>query len=1327
MSVAGDNRTKPTKEEMVTIHMFSLNGQASTPPFEATTIQSITADFKPYELDLASHEHLKNLELNDPPDGKNQQVDILLSGKICNEIIRGKPRTGRRDEPSATPTTMGWVLSGEKPGGSTTTVRRTFVTQQVKSPVDLTDFWSLEHQGILPTKNKKDESMTLDELDAMNLMRNKTTYNEKTKTYHSELLWRQDPKKFLQPNYNRAVAVMNSFRKKMAKDPEKLRKVDEQYHILLSEGFADTLTPSEIHQTETSHYTLESHAVFKEKSLTTKVRLVHNAASKDQLSKQSLNDMFHTGPNLLPELASTFVRFRLGKYAIIADISKMFFRIKLPLKDQNYLRMVWHFTDDKELTVMRMNSLPFGLACSPFMAIWVVQHNAEQFKDEFPAAKEVVKHIYMDDLSYTCDTKDEIKNMARDCTGAFGNASMGLHKWACNDQDCLSVIEKKSDTTFYPGDVAGVLGAKWNFKLDEVQFDFCEIIEDAPTIATKRSILSQTAQIFDVIGVFQPFVLKAKIFMQQLWSMPDIGWDTPLPPQMQVDWKEWCREIPLMQTIVLPRWIGKEKSDKLSLACFGDASLVAIGCAIYSVITKPNGKVISHLVFSRARVAPKKMLESQKCSEDEKLSIARLELLAALLTATAAESMRLALDVDKNDVHLFTDSMITLHRVIKGPGGWKQWVGARIRSILLTANSDHWYYINTEVNPSDLASRGVMASELINNKLWLHGPPVLQTPIETWEQMPNAVKEHNFNRMEAADERETQLSELFLCHRATIFVTQTEEEPFGPFQQLFTKTNNYDRLKRILAYMMFMLRKDKEIVQDHPTRSHGTRIIPYQVTPETLRAAEIKWLQLAQRAAWPDEVEDTTQFYNKNKGKPDKQDIVVKKKSDIANFNPRMHSDGLMRAKTRLADANIKDVENVPILLPKHNALVEKLIIQLHVRLSHAPRETMLATIRQQYLLVGGRQELKRILFLCKNQHCRKLRPLQPRMAPLPAERFLPEAWVHIATDILGPIHIKHACYETENPPKRPAGPKPECPHQNYRKVWIIVWNCLSTRCIHLQLLNDMSTETVIQALTNLISRRGAPRTIWSDNGRNYTAAQKEIKRLFDAIDKNKLMTHGATRGIEWKFSVPTAPNQNGVSEACVKLTKNLLFKTFKSCHLDWFQTEVVLLEVEAVLNNRPLRVIKEGDDYNPITPSMLCLGRSLLLLPDTKVKKKSTDITKMLAMRQQLMSLFWKRWIHQYLVELAPTKKWLFDTGRTIKVGDIVQLREDKLKKNEYQFAAVIALKESRQDGVIRSAMLRTKKGEVLRPLNRLALFEEHIPSGVTADDAPAAAPAGD
>lgn len=258
-----------------------------------------------------------------------------------------------------------------------------------------------------------------------------------------------------------------------------------------------------------------------------------------------------------------------------------------------------------------------------------------------------------------------------------------------------------------------------------------------------------------------------------------------------------------------------------------------------------------------------------------------------------------------------------------------------------------------------------------------------------------------------------------------------------------------------------------------------------------------------------------------------------------------------------------------------------------------------------------------------------------------------------------------------------------------------------------------MSTEAVLQAVSNLISRRGSPKTIWSDNGKNYVGAQAELKKLFSRLDKKKLSDHGAMRGITWNFAVPTAPNQNGVSEACVKLTKNILYKTFKDNHLNYFQAETVILQAEAIINNRPLRAIVAGDDYIPITPAQLCLGRSLKVLPDVKVTPKSTNITKMLATRQHLLAGFWKAWIHQYLLELAPTKKWHKTLGREIKVGDVVMLREDKLKKNEYLFASVISLKKSRLDGEARSALLRTKKGEVVRPLNRLALFEEHVPSG--------------
>ena len=60
-------------------------------------------------------------------------------------------------------------------------------------------------------------------------------------------------------------------------------------------------------------------------------------------------------------------------------------------------------------------------------------------------------------------------------------------------------------------------------------------------------------------------------------------------------------------------------------------------------------------------------------------------------------------------------------------------------------------------------------------------------------------------------------------------------------------------------------------------------------------------------------------------------------------------------------------------------------------------------------------------------------------------------------------------------------------------KVWMALFTCCAMRCIHLELVPDMTTETFIRCFIRFTSRRGTPTRIVSDNSKTFKAASKEL------------------------------------------------------------------------------------------------------------------------------------------------------------------------------------------------------------------------------------------
>ena len=117
------------------------------------------------------------------------------------------------------------------------------------------------------------------------------------------------------------------------------------------------------------------------------------------------------------------------------------------------------------------------------------------------------------------------------------------------------------------------------------------------------------------------------------------------------------------------------------------------------------------------------------------MSVCRLELLAALLAATIGVFIQSAFK-EQLKFHYFTDSQITLYRLLNDPLTFRPWVSNRLRQIKEVTNVQDWYYIGSEVNvASDLSSRGCSLTELLNSKDYWHGPPFLCDPDHDYQEM----------------------------------------------------------------------------------------------------------------------------------------------------------------------------------------------------------------------------------------------------------------------------------------------------------------------------------------------------------------------------------------------------------------------------------------------------------------------------------------------------------------------------------------------------------------------------------------------------------------
>ena len=95
-------------------------------------------------------------------------------------------------------------------------------------------------------------------------------------------------------------------------------------------------------------------------------------------------------------------------------------------------------------------------------------------------------------------------------------------------------------------------------------------------------------------------------------------------------------------------------------------------------------------------------------------------------------------------------------------------------------------------------------------------------------------------------------------------------------------------------------------------------------------------------------------------------------------------------------------------------------------------------------------------------------------------------------------------------------------------KRYGVVFVCLTTRAVHLDLVGDLSTDSFLLALIRVIARSGKPKTIWTDNDTNFIGAERKLSILLKDLNQAKIENSLINKGVTLKFNSPSSPWMGG-------------------------------------------------------------------------------------------------------------------------------------------------------------------------------------------------------
>ncbi len=462
--------------------------------------------------------------------------------------------------------------------------------------------------------------------------------------------------------------------------------------------------------------------IFRYSSSTTKVRPVFDASAKST-SGHFLNDLLEIGPNLYPHLADVLFKFCQHRIDLTSDISKMFREILLDTRHQDFHRFILRQANG-QVVDCHMARVTFGVASLPYLATQTLRFLAQQFKDTIPrAAEAILDEFYVDDFVTGTDSVEKADSLRNELCDLLSKAGMTLRKWRLNSNDFMSHtparLREETSTELLLSQSPKALGIHWDTQHDNLFVSVPELT--TPKIISKCHVASVSAGIFDILGLYSPVTIMARIILQDTWRR-QLKWDKPLPEHLQSTWTSWTQELSLLKEHPIPRRYFTGSVMFLSLHGFSDASTLAYGAVVYLRAVQEDGSSHTALVTAKARVLP-------VCH----ITVSKAELLGAHLLSKLLSTTAITLKIDTKNIFAWTDSTIVLHWLSKTPDQLKdRFVANRVQSITDQLPFTKWQHLPTDQNPADLASWGVAASDLIASQLWWSGPQWLSGPPDAW-------------------------------------------------------------------------------------------------------------------------------------------------------------------------------------------------------------------------------------------------------------------------------------------------------------------------------------------------------------------------------------------------------------------------------------------------------------------------------------------------------------------------------------------------------------------------------------------------------------------
>jgi hypothetical protein len=661
-------------------------------------------------------------------------------------------------------------------------------------------------------------------------------------------------------------------------------------------------------------------------------------------------------------------------------------------------------------------------------------------------------------------------------------------------------------------------------------------------------------------------------------------------------------------------------------------------------------KVEVALVTSKAKVAPNKVM-----------TIPRLELQAALLGARLAKFVETEHRIKIDSRVFWSDSKTVLSWILSAdPRNLKPFVGVRVGEILDLTRSSDWRKIPTKLNVADDATKWDEETSYSNSNRWFSGPEFLRRPMNEWpsfdyETLPKPLETRN--PVFQATELENNLS-----------VIPTE------------KFSKYGKLVRVVAYCIKFMKNvrtkhDRAKLSSEFERTRKSKFLPVLSASE-VEAAEDLITRKAQIDGFPEEY---FELLNHNE---------ISVKSSLFPLSPFMDEKNVIRINSRLKNAPNVEKECIqPAILPNKGVVTDLVTQHYHERFAHQYLEASIAAIRRKFWIIHTRSAVKRIKSKCQYCKNRRAKPVPTLMGNLPLCRldWNQKPFTHTGMDMFGPVNATL--------------------FRRTLKCYVLLFTCMVTRAIHLEVVMSLSADDCIMNLRNFINRRGPIFHIYCDNATNFHGSHNELLLELENR-KAEYATVNEDYYITWHFNPPAGSHFGGAFERLIQAVQKALAVVLEDLSPRLETLRSALIECENIVNSRPLTHVPIAtEEEEPLTPNDFIKLHPNRQPPPGVFSEEDVNLRKQWRVCQQIAEMFWKKWREFYLPELTRRSKW-FVKAPELQPGDVVLIVDNNAPRNEWRKGLIEQIIKGKDD-IGRVAIVRSNNKTYTRPIMKLAKLD--------------------